>query len=339
MSFVYEQRIDSDPRSRFREEFWGAVENAGTLLAEKEARARKGLPLQLLTTEAHDGVDVSKRLLESVLTADDSFAKQYPELLYVFVAHVLSVPHIDLKDRARPPIPLSSELSNLLTRSFLPRVFLALEHVASATTLDGRVFATLLDAVLRTQDADLSSLLGPTIVSELNGLWKAQSLPMPHLATLRRSFPPVQALQQTDQNDRPPLSLLPFSHPLFDEELASIDIEADETDETEEEPASHLEFNTLYSDTQHWHNHKRAILPAHLGGSDSGPMTEWQRKKQLRSEQRFMSKLQWQAETLTGALGTPLQQMVIPSAAQAKRSRAATPASRAEVRVYHNWTL
>ena len=108
----------------------------------------------------------------------------------------------------------------------------------------------------------------------------------------------------------------------------------------EEDEEAHLEFSTVYEDTQHWHNHKRAILPPHMGGSDNiRPMDERQKRRQLRSEQRFMSKLQWQAETLTGALGTPLQQMVIPSAAQAQRSRAATPASRAEVRVYHNWTL
>ena len=126
--------------------------------------------------------------------------------------------------------------------------------------------------------------------------------------------------------------MLPFSDPLFDEELATIDIDVDEEESDDEEDAQ-LEFNTLYSDTQHWHNHKRAILPAHLGGSDSiGPMDERQKRRQLRSEQRFMSKLQWQAETLTGALGIPLQQIVIPSAAAARKSRITSPpTSKAEV--------
>ncbi|RPD67074.1 P-loop containing nucleoside triphosphate hydrolase protein [Lentinus tigrinus ALCF2SS1-7] len=332
MSFVYEQRLDSSPRSRFKEDFWSSVKNAEEFLTEHETRVRKGLSLQpLATATSQDDVDLPTHLLETLSATESSFIKQHSGLLCIFVAHMLCVPHIDLKDRARPSVPLPDQLAVLLTSIFLPKMFLALENVASTTSLDGRVFGTLLDAVLRSQDADLSSLLGTGIASELDSLWKTQKLPTPELANLRRSFPPVQALQQMAGSERPPLSLLPFSHPLFDEELAAIHIEAEETSEEDEERASHLEFNTLYSDTQHWHNPKRAILPAHLGGTDSvGPMTEWQRKKQLRSEQRFMSKLQWQAETLTGALGTPLQQMVIPSAAQGKKARSATPTPRAE---------
>ncbi|KAI0720199.1 P-loop containing nucleoside triphosphate hydrolase protein [Cerioporus squamosus] len=331
MSFVYEQRLDSDPRSRFTKEFWSAVENASESLAAQETRIRRGLSLRPLALESQGAGDAPTRLLQTLLSMDKSCIQQHSGLLYVFIAHMLCVPHIELSDRARTSVALPKELTSLLTSTFLPSVFLSLESAASPANIDGRVFAALLDTILRAQDTDLSPVLGSGVVSELNSLWKAHTLPAPDLPALRRSFPPVQALRQTSESERSPLSLLPFSHPLFDEELAAIHIEAEETGEDDEETASHLEFNTLYSDTQHWHNHKRAILPSHLGGADStGPMTEWQRKKQLRSEQRFMSKLQWQAETLTGALGTPLQQMVIPSAALARKSRTSAPASRAE---------
>ncbi|TFK94713.1 P-loop containing nucleoside triphosphate hydrolase protein [Polyporus arcularius HHB13444] len=328
MSFVYEQRLDSDPRGRFKEEFWVAVETASESLAALETRIRRGLSLQPLAIGSQDAADPPTRLLQTLSTVDKSCIEQNAGLLYAFIAHMLYIPHVELHDRARPSVALPNELTSLLTRTFLPNVFLSLENVASPANVDGRVYAALLDAVLNTQDAGLSSLLAPGLVSELDKLWKAQNLPAPDLAALRRSFPPISASQQTTESEPPSLSLLPFSHPLFDEELAAIHIEAEETSDEGDESAAHLEFNTLFSDTQHWHNHKRAILPSHLGGGDTtGPMTEWQRKKQLRSEQRFMSKLQWQAETLTGALGTPLQQMVIPSAALARKSNLSRPES------------
>ena len=163
--------------------------------------------------------------------------------------------------------------------------------------------------------------------------------------TLRRSFPPVHSLQQTDPSDHPPLSLLPFRHPFFAGSWPPSPSRRRRRTRTTKSPP-HIS-NSIPSTAIPGIGTSTSVpscprILVALGGSDSaGPMTEWQRKKQPRSEQRFMSKRQWQAETLTAALGTPLQQMVIPSAAPAKRSRsrAATPASRAEVRAYPKWTL
>jgi hypothetical protein len=86
---------------------------------------------------------------------------------------------------------------------------------------------------------------------------------------------------------------------------------------------------TMFSDTRHWHNQK-SILPPHLGGEKAKPpppppswsgsklikgkytVKEWLEMKRLKRHQQFMSNLQIQAATITGAAGGVLRQMVIP---------------------------
>ncbi|EIW61285.1 P-loop containing nucleoside triphosphate hydrolase protein [Trametes versicolor FP-101664 SS1] len=331
LSFVYEQRVDGDPKSRFQHGFWLAVQNALQSLTAQETDLRAGdtaTPLEdvELLPARELAVDLVNNLSESSVSQHELF----PELLQLFVAHILFVPHLGLKERAQPPVVLPAALSDHLHTAFLPRAFLDLEDAASAVTVDGRVFAALLDYVLRAEQPSLSSMLGPEISTAVEEIWSECNIRAPDFVALRARFPPAPVAPAQDEPEDRPLRLLPFEHLLFDEELASIalDVEVDSGDEDED--PSHLEFNTVFSDTQHWHNHKRAILPPHMGGSDTHvQLTEWQRKRQLKSEQRFMAKLQWQAETLTGAYGTPLQQMVIPSAAVARKSKGA-PASSAK---------
>ncbi|KAI0638272.1 P-loop containing nucleoside triphosphate hydrolase protein [Trametes polyzona] len=333
LSFVYEQRIDRDPKSRFPEEFWLAVDNASRSLEEKERSIRAGnnaVPLK--GYEPLSARELATVMAQHLSQSEASKLKFFPEVLQLFVAHILYVPHLDLKERAQRAVTLPATLSELLIGRFLPEAFRFLEQGASPVVVDGRVFAALLSYVLNHDVSDLKSVLGPEISSAVDAVWSSCNLRTPDYAAFRTRFPPPSVDQEHRMHEDHPLRLLPFHHPLFDEELASIRLDAEESEE-EDEDAPHLEFNTRFNDTQHWHNHKRAILPAHLGGNDTqGPTTEWQRKRQLRSEQRYMSNLQWQAQTLTGAYGTPLQQMVIPSAAVAKKSKTATtPSAKAEV--------
>ncbi|KAG8216977.1 hypothetical protein J3R82DRAFT_7282 [Butyriboletus roseoflavus] len=75
----------------------------------------------------------------------------------------------------------------------------------------------------------------------------------------------------------------------------------------------YFDDGALFNDTRHWHNHKKPLLPKHLGGeAPTASTTEWQRKKRLRADQRFMKTLHDQAATLTGASGAALQQIRIP---------------------------
>lgn len=330
---MYEQRLNTNAKARFGDKFWQAVLKASTSLEGRENHARSDYPIQrFASSQVSSTSDVVVCLIRIVSQSSDLRREHFPAFLQLFVLHMLCVRHLDLKERARPRIFLPSKLLGLLTCEFLPKAFLALEHVVSVSDLDGRVFAALVDSVIRDHNTPLHILVGPELATAVDDLWKQHGLPPPDYSALRHQFPAPTLTQVEVETEHSPFQLLPFKHPLFNEELAAIDIDAeelssDEEDESDEDvSATHLEFNTLFDDTQHWHNHKRAILPSHLGGNDSiTPMDERQRRRQLRSEQRFMSKLQWQAETLTGALGTPLQQMVIPSAAMARKSRMTHP--------------
>jgi hypothetical protein len=74
----------------------------------------------------------------------------------------------------------------------------------------------------------------------------------------------------------------------------------------------YFDNGTLFNDTRHWHNHKKSLLPKYLGEAPPANTTEWQRKKKLRADQRFMKTLHDQAATLTGASGAALHQIKIP---------------------------
>ncbi|KAF8556866.1 P-loop containing nucleoside triphosphate hydrolase protein [Imleria badia] len=88
----------------------------------------------------------------------------------------------------------------------------------------------------------------------------------------------------------------------------------------------YFDDGTLFNDTRHWHNHKKSLLPKHLGGE--APLknaTEWQRKKKLRADQRFMKTLHDQAATLTGASGAALHQLKIPPVGAASNQLPSKP--------------
>ncbi|KAF8137669.1 hypothetical protein EV363DRAFT_1581223 [Boletus edulis] len=87
---------------------------------------------------------------------------------------------------------------------------------------------------------------------------------------------------------------------------------------TEVPRTGYFDDGTLFNDTRHWHNHKQSLLPKHLTGEAPLPnLTEWQRKKKLRADQRFMKTLHDQAATLAGASGAALHQIKIPPVSSA----------------------
>lgn len=120
-----------------------------------------------------------------------------------------------------------------------------------------------------------------------------------------------QVKDVTEEEEVGYFHLLPFSNPVFDEELSLVRVPVKAS--VEPDPLGYSDFGqgVLFSDTQHWHNQK-AILPSHLGGETPKPVDERMKRRHLRSEQRFMNSLQSQAATIMGAAGKTLQQIVIP---------------------------
>ncbi|KAJ7757624.1 hypothetical protein B0H16DRAFT_1824030 [Mycena metata] len=175
--------------------------------------------------------------------------------------------------------------------SFLPGVFLLASTLPF--DIDGRVFVSLISIVI-SHSGGLPEIVGRAAYEESSGLLSGTDA--------RRTY-----------------KLLPFHHSVFDfTSVLSLDSLVEE-----DEPASgHLDFGVPFSDTKHWHN-SSSILPSHLGGEDHKTLDERQRMRQNRNNQRFMTTLQKNAATLTGALGTSLQQIVIvPVKAASKNSKA-----------------
>ncbi|KAG0695373.1 hypothetical protein DFH29DRAFT_984966 [Suillus ampliporus] len=268
-----------------------------------------------------------------------------PSLLAVFIIHILLLNNISVQDRARRLEPMKSDFFALLTKSFLPRILRATEAVVVAKNIsidvDIRVFLSILRFLSEHQAQSLTEVLGPTLAQDAEEIFS--KLKLPHLNFSRLS---IFFLPHDSYEIPVPLKLLPFTNRVFDEELSVVHIategvahptpiehvisSGEESDDqwddssTSEESADDLPSacssekkksreDIFFSDTQHWHNHKKAILPKHLGGDSAAPMTEWQRNRKLRSDQRFMKTLHDQASTLTGALGAVLEQVKIPS--------------------------
>ncbi|GBE83891.1 Uncharacterized helicase [Sparassis crispa] len=328
MSFVYEQRLDRGARKRLDGKLWAASSAALESLEAQEVHARHGVPVASLTTFSPQSLQplprhdhqVLTNLVRAVSSSTTSSSLEFRyELLFAFVAHLLVVPTLSIEQRARPLMSLHPKLKNLLLDSFLPSVFLALEDISSQVSIDvdGHIFAALLAFLSTNTTAPLDTLLGPQVYSTLHHIWTV-SLKLPPVDYRRfcAQFPPVGVKQDIVVAKPRPSGLLPFSHPVFDNELKSIRVNVEGA--VEEASVTHLEFDTVFNDTQHWHDNNKAILPGRMGGEDAKPMDEWQRRRALRREQRFMSSMQWQASTLTGALGATLQQMVIQSASVRK---------------------
>jgi ATP-dependent RNA helicase DDX60 len=246
-------------------------------------------------------------------------------LLFLFIAHCIVLEAASVEDRARPREPLNQKLNVHLCHAFLPLLFRAAESACatlSVPQIDGRVFVSLIRCFIAHRHESLESILGAENYRRASCIWSTIS----STATLQliltdfaTRYPLDPDPVECDTTLTAPTRLLPFSNAVFDEYLASVKIVTEDATPSESDvsfPGKHLKFGpgagTVFADTRHWHNHRKAILPRRLGGEDPKPMTEWQRSKVLKREQRFMATMQRQAGTLTGAFGAILQPIVIP---------------------------
>lgn len=320
MSFIYEQRLDPEAKRQFPPRFWKVIASSSQSLVELDKGRRTLLVPDAITACGGD------RPLENFLQLSSAYFCGTDEcafsILHIFVAHLLLLPLLSIEERSRPYVALHHELDQHLQESFLPTIFLIYEatHRRASMDMDGRVFRDVLHFIISNPNLSLAEALGEAVATELEQLWSRHNLPCVKLTVLASQFPaPIDGdTSDSDTNtDANPLQLLPFSNAVFNEALADAHIDVSQGDE--DLPAAEMDFSTIFQDAQHWHNHRRALLPKHLGGEDKvPPLTEWQRKRQLRSEQRFTAKLQWQAESLTGAWGKALQQITIVSGLSAK---------------------
>ncbi|KAJ3508807.1 hypothetical protein NLJ89_g5555 [Agrocybe chaxingu] len=236
-----------------------------------------------------------------------------PEIVYLFIAHSLLTPSLSIHERAQPQKILPAELQANITDVFLPRVFVhAANLVASGRgclEVDGRIFSALIYVVLL-KSRSLSDVIGSRAYTEVQRIWERLAGPAVDFAKFAARYGSAVAPPHSPATiaNLETYQLLPFSHPVFDRQLADVYVETER--ESADAPSSPLSQSpaTTFRDTRHWHNQK-SILPPHLGGSrPSGPPNP----RKLKADQRFMSSMQDLAATLTGASGGMLQRIVIP---------------------------
>ncbi|KZT04532.1 P-loop containing nucleoside triphosphate hydrolase protein [Laetiporus sulphureus 93-53] len=334
MTFVYEQRLDHDARKHFENWLWNASSAALRSLTVKESQAWRGcsaMPLDALAPQGLQSLTSQDALLQTfaqrVIDLTNHRLECMEELLFAFIAHLLLLPMLSVAERARPLPDLHPGLVNMLLEDFLPSIFLVLKGLSDEVALDvdGRVFVALVDYMQKHTDASRQDVFGEETSVRLDSIWASLQLRPVDFAELAPQHPskPAESSVVTAKkskkdrrkaaSQRKPFRLLPFSHPVFDEELAEVHVDVDDS-APDAVQAHHLDFNTIFNDVNHWHNHRRAVLPPHLGGEVARPLDERQRRRKLRSDQRFMASMEWQAQTLTGAFGVPLERIVITSA-------------------------
>lgn len=239
------------------------------------------------------------------------------ELLFAFIAHSLLLDTIFVGERAQNIINVNRELLDIILDKFLPRVFFAAETILSShdVTLhvDGRLYLALVNFLMEHPTSSMEELIGSGISDRVRTLWKNIRLPSVDFSALVSRFPPPPASPEHGTVAPQPLRLLSFENEVFNKELAVIRIATESDGDEALDPGPKFNFGqgVLFSDTNHWHSSK-AILPRHLGGQDPKPTDVRQRRRLLKRDQRFMTNLQRQAGTLTGALGASLKQIVIP---------------------------
>ncbi|KAA1476464.1 P-loop containing nucleoside triphosphate hydrolase protein [Dentipellis sp. KUC8613] len=315
-SFVFEQWFDPNARKKLPSKIWTISGSALDALNQHKS---------LCGDDAPRSANVSTANLDDILAdfaASLSQPDQTPlfdELLYLFLVHCLLLPSLTVEERGRPLQELDTSLSHSLLDTFLPTAFLGLSSAVSKTNayidVDGRVFVTLLHFIIKQAPGRIQDVVPPAILTRLSSIWSKSNRRPVNLLQLRRYQPlPERTSSVTStqaKEEDPSFALLPFHNEVFDSELASVHVAV--ADDADDLLPAELEFSqgTAFSDTKHWHAHRRTILPKHLGGEAPKPQDARQRMRALRRDQFAMASMQRLAATLTGASGALLEPMVI----------------------------
>lgn len=328
LSLVIEQRLDLEARQHLSPKFWGLAKISLQYLDSKYldiSGSMRHTPLVRYTKPSQPNfleTVVCDTITSFLKLKSPNVARKY-ELLYLFIAHLLILPNISLEDRARQSPCLDKALTKDLQTRFLPLVFTALEEVQTYSypiDIDGHIFLDLVAFFLENPSMPCSQAVGKMATAQLTSIWKRCKLPSVDLSTLVTSYSHLPSAYPKTVDDHRTLGVLPFQNDLFDELLSDVHVDVD--DRVKLNQSAQLNFSQTFTESQHWHNHRRPILPKHLGGKDPTPTAsqEWLRRRLLRREQNFVNQLERQAQTLTGALGKTLQRIVITSSSGPVRS-------------------
>jgi hypothetical protein len=323
-SFVLEERFGLNSRESFPVSFWNAVQDSAMELGIKLGNRVSQVPFVPLhvTPSSTNGLD---QFLTDVL---DFLVVHYPEgpplfweLTSLFFLHIMILPTLPVPGRAHQRVGLNEDLVATLVGTFFPKINFIMASFVLKTNyfvdIDGRVFTTILRYTISYDELQpniLTELAGLEISSRLETVWRSANAPRPDFTKLLVSFPKnhdPETFSAAPNEEVTSFRLLPFHNQVFDEELAAVRVTASDEDQVSSTAILVFSQGIPSSDTRHWHARHRTILPKHLGGEGVKVVDKRLRQKHLRHNQRSMMWMQHLADTLTGASGKVLQQILI----------------------------
>lgn len=146
MSFLFEQDLTANPRSRFHQSFWSTCTEALQGLDAEETKTF-GEPIRVLDCSSRENPP-SADAFDILLQRSGSPA----EVTWVFLAHCHLLPLLSAQDRAQQHEQNHPDLQKMLLDDLLPRAFISLENFLSQwdtdIDVDGNVFGALLRTIL-----------------------------------------------------------------------------------------------------------------------------------------------------------------------------------------------
>jgi superfamily II RNA helicase len=162
--------------------------------------------------------------------------------------------------------------------------------------VDGRLCeAVFADPIIYTLDTQQIS----TFVKFAHALCAVSGFHLKPLSSAPATKMSYQSINGSIAND---LTILPFTNPVFDKHLISINIR------TAPLKASERQSGRIYQEVTHWHNARRRLDPK---ATLQTPATEKEKKRGLRRNQFFMAEMQAYAASLTNAAGKALEPEIL----------------------------
>lgn len=232
-------------------------------------------------------------------------------LLFIFVIHCILLPRLSVQERARLPEALHPDLMDIVGKHFLPLIF-GIAAEGAPMDFDGRIFVSLTRFYISNPRAGISSIVGPSTYKASVDFLSTLDFSETDLISFAYQFPNSTRGVTIECHERA-AGLLPFDNAVFNKAFSLLHLPMGTGQKLDPHSEDFLFFgqSTTFEDKTHWHNGK-AILPPHQGGERPKQTDAKARLRELRSHQRFMSSLQIQAATLTGASGGVLKPIVIP---------------------------
>ena len=225
-----------------------------------------------------------------------------------FLAHTVLITSLPLSNRRQPIQSRTSDEQSLL------QSFLAKFSYASTTLISSGAWSEAMEA--GRVSCDISDLIDgrlfeAPVIDDIRGIFLAQStrvfeglarclcnLSGVHLEIPSGSQDATCHTKENTTSAPDAVAILPFSNPVFDRHLASINIRVTPL------KSSERSSGRIFQEISHWHNSKRRL---DLKQVHQTPATAKDKARGLKRDQRFMAEMQSYAASLTNAAGKALE--------------------------------